>query len=135
MTLRSQTYRPDSTAPDDADVTLPGKRKFKVRPEDALQCSVVALLRALHIPYLIAQPERLNAPPQRRDWLKKLGILGNAGHIELIVFLESGLLCCELKSKDGRLSPEQIKWRGICLARGYRWAAPRTVDEFAALLG
>lgn len=135
MTLRSQSYRPDGTSPPESEIILPKKRRWKIRPEDGLQIACVSLLRYRHIPYIIAQPERLNAAPQRRDWFKKLGILGNAGHVELLVFLESGLLCCELKSKDGRLSADQIKWRDMCMARGYRWGAPRTVEEFAALLG
>ncbi len=107
-------------------------RKWQIKPEDALQILCIKLLRARRIPFVIAQPERLNAPVQRRDWLKKLGILGNSGHVELICFLPSRVLCIELKAAKGVVSAEQEAWHK-------RLPEPvhvvRSIGEFEALIG
>lgn len=118
----------------DADIVIPGKRKWHIRDEDRLQIACVKLLRQMHIPFIVAQPERLNARVQRRDWFKKLGILGNAGHPELIVFAAPRVILCELKTNDGKLSAGQRDWQTFCVEHGYVWAAPRSVDHLRELL-
>lgn len=109
-------------------------RKFVVRPEDKLQIDCVALLRERGIPFLVAQPERLNAPVHRRDWFKKLGIFGNAGHPELFIFTPQGVACCELKSARGKFSTEQDEWRVWLETNGYAYHAVTSLDQFRGIL-
>ena len=132
MTIRRQVLYPDDVT--DAEIIIPKKRKFKIRPEDQLQIKCVKLLRERGIPFIVAQPERLNAPPQRRDWLKKLGILGNSGHAELILFLPDQVVAVELKSTTGRPSEVQIKWAFGIGIFGHRHETVNSLDEFKAIL-
>lgn len=55
---------------------------------------------------------------------------GEVGQPDLTVFVGSRGGVGELKSKDGRLSPEQIRWRDAALRKGVDWQLVRSVDEF-----
>lgn len=125
--------------PYDAPLPVRAKRKFRVRDEDRLQIACVRWLRSQpHLRFLVAQPERLNPLPHRRDFLRALGILGNSGAPELIVLDErDGGVCwwIELKSGKGRMSAEQKGWRLWLEVSGFRCAVVRSVDELVALIG
>lgn len=125
----------------DADVIIPGKRKFKIRPEDALQIKCISYIRRFcrinphRVKWFVAQPERINAPAQRRDWLKKLGILGNAGHAEMIIIGDDDdVVFIEWKSAEGRFSKQQKEWNDWCGMRGIGYYSVRSLAEFVAIL-
>lgn len=134
MTVRYQVLYPDDVPDAEIVIPKPKKRKFKIRPEDQLQIKCVKLLRERKIPFIVAQPERLNAPPQRRDWLKKLGILGNSGHAELILFMPNQVIAVELKSDDGKLSEAQHKWSAAMSLSGHRYVVIDSLGEFKLFL-
>ena len=128
--------------PFDAVLPVRAKRKFHIRPEDALQIECVRWLRSQpHIRFMVCQPERLNPPVHRRDFLKALGILGNAGAPELIVLDGRAdvwfgrALLCELKTTKGRLSPEQRNWRTFCGSGGFEHHIIRSVEDLQRALG
>lgn len=70
-----------------------------------------------------------------RDFLKRLGIFGNQGHPELLLFPASGdVILIELKTAKGKWSAEQIGWREWCLARGYRHEVVTDSGQIVAML-
>ena len=133
MSIRRQVLYPDSVSDD--EIIIPKKRKWKIRPEDKLQVACVKMLRNLDRPFIVAQPERLNAPINRRDWFTKLGILGNAGHHELIIFTRTGVVLVEWKSAGGKVSNAQKEWAERLSGRlNIATFVCRSVDEFRAIL-
>jgi len=118
-----------------------GKRKFTLRLEDQLQIQCMVLIRTyIHrhpgkLRYMVVQPERLKPPPRRRDFFKKLGLLGNRGHPELLVLPADPemMTLIELKTERGRYSAEQLSWQAWCESRGYRHAVVRSVDDLARI--
>lgn len=124
----------------DQPLPVRGKRKWVTRPEDAIQVQCIRWLRSQPaMRWIVAQPERLNPPPHRRDFLKALGILGNAGAPELLIFdgrkIIPRMIACELKAPDGRMSPEQIGWQTFCIACGIEHAIVRSVEDLQRALG
>jgi hypothetical protein len=128
----------------DADIVLPKNRsrRFRIKPEDALQVECVKLIRDYQrahpgaLQYIVVQPERTNPQPQRRDWLKKLGIFGNSGHQEILLFHNDARRdwFIELKAPDGRMSSEQLDWQTWAIATGRNQCVVRSVEQFAAIL-
>lgn len=126
----------------DADVRLPEKRRFTIRLEDKLQILCIDLIRAYirrhpgKLRYVVSQPERLNrVTPWMRDFLKRLGIFGNQGHPELLLFPAGGdVILIELKTPTGKWSAEQIGWREWCMARGYRHEVVMNSGKIVAIL-
>lgn len=144
MTRRDHTAEVAAETQFDTPLPIRGKRKFRIRPEDALQIACVRWLKAQpDILFVVAQPERLNAPPQRRDFLKALGILGNSGHPELLILdgrrpvpgYRTRTILCELKDGDGRLSDEQKGWAIWLEMHGYEHAVVRSLAELQAAIG
>lgn len=118
------------------------KRKFTIRLEDQLQIDCIKLLRTYQsthpgkLRWIIAQPERLNrVTPWMRDFLKRLGIFGNQGHPELLLFPAGGdVILIELKTAKGKWSAEQIGWREWCDKSGFKHYAITTTDELDDVL-
>ncbi len=89
--------------------------------------------------WIIAQPERIKAPAQRRDFLRALGIYGNVGHPELLVIdartKPARILFCELKVGDGRTSAEQDKWELWLSTSLVESALIRSVEDLQRAVG
>ncbi len=139
--LARQVLYPETVA--DVDIVLPKKRRFKIRPEDQLQIACIKWLRAQEpdIRFVVCQPERLNPQVQRRDFLKALGILGNVGAPELMIFdarsiLKPRTILCELKdAAKGRMSTGQSEWQTFCIGAGFEHAIVRSVEDLQRALG
>lgn len=135
-------YDPASLADADwPEPTRARKRKLKIRAEDSLQIACVRYLRGLDsVRFMVVQPERINAPPRRRDLLGSLGILHNAGHPELIVIdarfpLNPRVWFLELKRPKGSVSQEQLAWAAWLRDAGFNYALVRSVEELTAVIG
>jgi hypothetical protein len=57
------------------------------------------------------------------------------GFSDLIVLSEGRVLFLELKSKAGRLSQAQERFRDLVQAQGFAWAMVRSIDEVLDALG
>jgi len=104
------------------------------RPEQSLQIAVVDLLRiALAPPAAFwSTPNGGLRTPREASLMKATG--QRAGVPDLWVMWAGNLGGIELKAPQGRLSPEQIMWRGITEANLHRWAVCKSVNEVVATL-
>lgn len=109
------------------------------RPEADLQRLIVAFLR-LVLPAGAIIHHSANEAGQggqggrtRQAILSGMGVC--PGFSDLIVVSEGRVLFLELKSKTGRLSPAQERFRDQVQAQGFAWALVRSIDEVLAALG
>ena len=127
------------------DIPEPLRKKRKQRPEDLLQKGCIKFLRLLGrstqhaVRFIVAQPESMG---KRTMWqlnhAKDMGILGNAGHPEIIVIdTRRGVrfILLELKAENGRMSEGQLDWEAWCNARGIEHHVVRAVDQLASIVG
>ena len=107
--------------------------KRRGTPEADLQRSVVTALKfALpktaiihHCANEVTEPGPRGA--KRQAILVGMGV--HPGFADLIVLCEGRVLFLELKSLNGRLSPNQEAFRDTVLAQGFGWALVRSVDD------
>ena len=116
---------------------MPVRRRMSDE-EHRMQCACVRWFR-LQYPHL---RHNLFAVPNggRRDKasaarLKEEGVL--AGVADLILLLPNhqyGALLIEMKTEDGRQSPEQREWQRLIEHDGYRYVVCRSVDQFISII-
>lgn len=135
--LFAQTYGGDDL-PDEIFIPPSQKRKRKLREEDQFQIDCIRLIRAeKHLRFLVAQPDRIKNPTMwMRQFLKRLGIFGNLGHPEIVIFPPDPMrtTLIELKTRHGKMSTEQTEWAVWCIDRGYKHYVVRGINEMAAVL-
>lgn len=81
-------------------------------------------LHYTHVP--LEEPD-----PARAAMAKRIG--ASSGYPDYIIHGEP-MLWIEAKTKDGKLTKEQLEWCGVIRAHGGRYAITRSVDELVALL-
>lgn len=108
-------------------------------PEADLQRLIVGFLRLI-LPAEAIVHHSANETGQggqsgraRQAILSGMGVC--PGFSDLIVLSEGRVLFLELKSKTGRLSPAQERFRDQVQAQGFAWAMVRSIDEVLAALG
>jgi hypothetical protein len=108
-------------------------------PEADLQRLVVAFLRlvlpAEAIVHHSANETGIGSQSGRTRQAILAGMGVCAGFSDLIVLSEGRVLFLELKSKTGRLSPEQERFRDQVQAQGFAWAMVRSIDDVLGALG
>jgi hypothetical protein len=104
------------------------------RPEQNLQIAVVDFLRLALVPPATfwATPNGGLRTPREASLMKATGT--RAGVPDLWIMWPGNLGGVELKAPKGRLSPEQIEWRGITETNLHRWACCRSVGEVITTL-
>lgn len=139
MTIRSQSYRPDSTAPDDADVTLPGNKKPDLQSEWRLQAKCVKLIRKRmridpDLRFIASMAENARTPA-RAAMAKMMGLTSGVADIILLRRHDDHFTVAwvELKRLGKPLSDAQQDWADWwgTLIRCYR---VDSVEAFAAIL-
>lgn len=128
------------------DTPLP-KRKKRQRQEESLQQKCIVWCRRYQrahptkLKYIVAQPERRRTlAEQNRD--KQRGILGNAGHPELILIIYEPnakdwkrVVFVEWKAAKGVLDEDQVKWRAWLEERSFSYAVVRSLDDLRRIVG
>lgn len=120
------------------EVPAERKKRSKIRPEDTLQANCMTMIKArkdLH--YIVCQPDRIKAPTYfMQNFLRKLGVFGNGGHPEVLIFPSNpaDITLIELKTARGIMREEQAKWRVWCIERGYRHHVIRSLEDMERVL-
>jgi hypothetical protein len=100
------------------------------RPEADLQRQVVSLLRmVLPVGAIVHHSANEQRSGGRVAQGIALGMGVHPGFADLIVLCAGRVLFLELKSKTGRLSPEQVTFRAAALDQGHGWALVRSLDD------
>jgi hypothetical protein len=110
-------------------------RDPRLADEESIHCAVVELLRLKAHRDLIwfhpanGEERRLTVAVR----LKRMGVV--AGVPDLAFVLPDGRAAfLEVKTRNGRFSPEQMAFRGRCKAVGAPFAIARSVDEAERVL-
>ena len=99
--------------------------------EKILQRQCEELLRWKHIPFL-----HLTTAICRQvggKW-QTFSVEGNKGMPDFFIFLDGGTIFVELKTKKGRLKPEQIYWKEQVEKLDYKYYVIRSFEEFEKLI-
>jgi hypothetical protein len=103
--------------------------------EASLQLSVIECLTRFAKPTIIwfhpANERRCS--PRQGAFLKRMGV--KAGVPDVCLVRPDGTAAfLELKSRDGRQTPEQIAFEQLCRANGSPYAIDRNIDEAISIL-
>lgn len=102
--------------------------------EAATQAAIVAYLRSIGLPDVGHVPNGGSRDKREAARLKWQGVL--AGAPDLFVCLPDGRVAwLEVKSGNGRLSPEQAAFGKRRLSEGGLWACVRSIDDVRTVLG
>lgn len=100
--------------------------------EDRIQADIVFALSALGV-FLFMVPNSAagKTTQARAARLKAMGL--RAGVSDLILMGDDGRsYFLEIKTESGRLSESQLRFRDICIARGWPYAVTRSLDDAIA---
>ncbi len=137
--LRLVTPSPDNRASQlpmgQRDAPGAKSRTKKNRPEEKLQIDV-----AEYLEYALPPPLRFWHTPNQRGTrakfeariLKAMGVKPGIG--DILIGGWRTLIWIELKSKTGRLEPEQKDWRDWCNSVGIPWFLCRSIDDVVEAL-
>lgn len=104
-------------------------------PEADLQRQVVSLLRmVLPVGAIVHHSANEQRTGGRVAQGIALGMGVHPGFADLIILCERRVLFLELKSKTGRLSPDQVTFRAAALEQGHGWSLVRSLDDALSAL-
>lgn len=109
-----------------------------MRKEEAyLQKQAEEILLYSRIPYIhltTAITRKIFCPKCRSSQFKTFPVEGNKGYPDLTIFTNQGIIFVELKTPQGRLSPEQKLFRSEVLNLGYEYHIIRDLEDFRKLI-
>lgn len=108
--------------------------KKKQRPESRLQKAVVQVVRLTHLPGVLwfSVPNEGKRSVALGDELKRMGL--RPGVADLCFIIKGRAHFLELKSADGKQSPEQIAFEADCAIAGAHYAVAKDIDGAMAIL-
>lgn len=101
----------------------------KAKPEAALQRNVVQHLMLIGVPGMIyfSIPNEAKRSERLGAEMKRMGML--PGVADLCIVIQGRAHFLELKSRDGKQSPEQILFQADCDEAGIPYAVAHSIDE------
>ena len=103
-------------------------RPKRQRVEEPIQKAIVEFLRLVLLPGSIVHAS-LNEEPEQWRRIHNALMGAHAGFADLVVLTQGMTIFFEVKSKDGRQDPDQIKFERAVVAQGHRYFIVRSIND------